>query len=110
MKRKIRNSGLLLVCVMISMAGLFAQKQEIRDKELHANLRQLMYSYQYGQASVVADLLLRNDSLNIDLLILKGRALAADFQVQQAMAVFIKTYLVDTSNVTALFELVLFSN
>jgi len=50
MKRKIRNSALLLVCVMISTTGLFAQKQEIRDKELHATLRQLMDSYQYGQA------------------------------------------------------------
>ena len=106
MKRKIRNSVLLLVCVMISTTGLFAQKKDIRDKESIARLHQLMDSYQYRQASLVADQLLRDDSLNIDLLILKGRALAADFQGQQAMAVFIRAHLVDTANVTALFELV----
>jgi lipopolysaccharide biosynthesis regulator YciM len=106
MKVQNKNTLILLVCIITGMTGLFAQDQKIRDEELSAKFRQLMDSYQYGQACQVAGQLLSNDSLNVELLTMKGRALAADFKVQQAKDVFTTAYILDTANTVTLFELV----
>lgn len=97
---------LLLVVVIVGTTNLFAQKQDIRDLELTAKYRQLMDSYLYNEACQVASQLLGTDSLNIAFLILKGRALAADFKVQEAKDLFKRAYLSDTANTVTLFELV----
>jgi tetratricopeptide (TPR) repeat protein len=106
MKVKNKNTMLILVCIIMGTTGLIAQDQNNRDKELTAKLHQLMDSYQYGQACLVADELLGKDSLNVELLTLKGRALAADFKVQQAKDVFTMAYQMDSANTVTLFELV----
>ena len=106
MKVQNKNTLFLLVCIILGVTSLFAQDQKIREKDLSAKFRQLMDSYQYGQVCVVADQLLLNDSLNVELLMLKGRALAADFKVQQAKDVFTTAYILDTANTVTLFELV----
>jgi len=106
MKIQIGNRVLLLLYLLFSAIGLLAQKQNNGDGELSAKLRQLIDTYQYDQACLVADRLLTHDSLSVEVLILKGRALAANFQVQQAVAVFNKAYLLDSANATTLFELV----
>ena len=106
MKVQNKNNLFLLVCIIMGTTSLFAQDQKIRDKELSAKFRQLMDSYQYGQACLVAGQLLSKDSLNVELLTMKGRALAADFKVQQAKDVFTTAYVLDTANTVTLFELV----
>ena len=106
MKRKIKKITLFLVCAVIVINGSFAQKQSPRDTDLTAQLHHLMDSFQYGQACLVADQLLEKDSLNVEVLILKGRALAADFKAQHAKDVFTRAYLLDSANTMTLFELV----
>ena len=106
MKAESKKGLFILVFFIISSIRVFAQDQDIRDKELTVKLNQLMDSYQYSQACLLADQLLEKDSLNLELLILKGRALAADFKVQQAKDIFAKAYLLDSANTVTLFELV----
>jgi tetratricopeptide (TPR) repeat protein len=96
----------ILVFVIISSTRVFAQEQYIRETESIAKLHHLMDSYQYDQACLLADQLLEKDSLNLELLILKGRVLAADFKIQQAKGIFTKAYLLDSANTVTLFELV----
>ena len=65
MKVKNKKTPLVLVCIITGTTSLFDRKQDIRDKESPANVRQPMDSYQYGQAWLVADQLLSRDSFNI---------------------------------------------
>jgi tetratricopeptide (TPR) repeat protein len=106
MKRHFKNILLLLVCFTIFAAHPFAQKQSPIDKESTVEMNRLIDSYQYEQACLVADQMLSKDSLNVDLLIMKGRALAAGFQARPAMEVLTRAYLLDTANIRTLFELV----
>ena len=106
MKRHIKKIILFLVCTVIVIDGSFAQEQAPRDTDLTAQLHHLVDSFQYGQACQVADQLLEKDSLNVEVLILKGRALAADFKAQYAKDVFTRAYLLDSANTVTLFELV----
>ena len=106
MKAESKKGLFILVFFIISSIRVFAKDQDIRDKELTVKLNQLMDSYQYSQACLLADHLLEKDSLNLELLILKGRALAADFKAQDAKDVFIRAYLLDSANTVTLFELV----
>jgi tetratricopeptide (TPR) repeat protein len=101
-----RKFALLPVIFVITLSGLNAQQKGISDTELTAKLHQLMDSCQYERACLVAGELLGRDSLNIEALTIKGRALAANFQFQQARDVFTRAYFMDTSNVMTLFELV----
>jgi hypothetical protein len=106
MTKKVRSIALLMACIIMCITTLIAQEQKIPEKDLLTELHELMDTYQYGQACQIADQLLCKDCLNIGLLILKGRALAADFKFQQAKEVFSTAYCLDTSNSVTLFELV----
>ena len=95
-----------VVFVIIGMTGTFAQEQKGPDEELTSKYRQLMDSYLYGEACQVADQLLYLDSLNIEFMTMKGRALVSDYRFQQASEIFSGAYLLDTANTVTLFELV----
>ncbi|MCX6244258.1 MAG: hypothetical protein NTU98_06080 [Bacteroidetes bacterium] len=101
------NKTLLLLVVVITVTtSVFAQNQNIRDKEITAKYQQLMDSYQYNEACQVASQLHGMDSLNIDYMTMMGRALTSGYQFQQASEIFTKAYLLDTTNTKTLFELV----
>lgn len=65
-----------------------------------------MESCQYSQAIALTDHYLAQDSTNINLLLLKGRALAAGFQFKEAIAVLSKAQKTDSTNIKVLNELV----
>ena len=103
---QVKTIILLLAFLLTGSIISKSQNQNPKEREQAAKLQQLMDSYQYEQACLVADQLLSSDSLNASVLTIKGRALAALFKTQQAIRVFLNVLVLDTTNAAILYELV----
>jgi tetratricopeptide (TPR) repeat protein len=78
-----------------------AQNQEPAEQ-----LKALMESCQFSQAITLAELYLSKDSARVDLLLLKGRALAAIFRYKESIAILRKAQRFDSISIKVLNELV----
>jgi tetratricopeptide (TPR) repeat protein len=76
-----------------------------QDQDSTGQLKSLMESCQFSQAISLADLFLTRDSTRTDLLLLKGRALAAGFRYREAIATLTSALRVDSTNIRVLNEL-----
>ncbi|MCX6268873.1 MAG: hypothetical protein NTW16_16225 [Bacteroidetes bacterium] len=79
---------------------------EAQHPEPADQVKSLIESCQFSQAVNLAELYLLKDSARIDLLLLKGRALAAGFQYKEAIAALGKAHNLDSANIHVLNELV----
>ena len=92
--------------IFLIMLLLFPGISWAQEREPSEKLKSLMESCQFSQAINLAELLLLKDSARTDVLLLKGRALAAGFQYREAIATLLKAYQSDTANIKVLNELV----
>jgi tetratricopeptide (TPR) repeat protein len=77
-----------------------------QEREPVQQIKSLMESCQFSQAVGLAELFLSRDSTRTDLLLLKGRSLAAMYQYREAVAALGKAILTDSTDITVLNELV----
>ena len=77
-----------------------------QERDPAEQVKVLMESCQFSQAVNLAEQFLSQDSARIDLLLLKGKALAAGFQYREAVAALRKAEQLDSTNIKVLNELV----
>jgi tetratricopeptide (TPR) repeat protein len=77
-----------------------------QEQEPAGQVKVLMESCQFSQAVSLAELYLARDSTRADLLLLKGRSLAAGYQYMEAATALRKALQLDSSNIQVLNELV----
>ena len=94
---------LMIFAVMMLYLPLISGAQEHDPSE---QLKSLMESCQFSQAISLAELYLSKDTTRTDLLLLKGRALAAGYQYREAIATLRKALRFDSTNIKVLNELV----
>ncbi|MFZ4520538.1 MAG: tetratricopeptide repeat protein [Bacteroidales bacterium] len=95
-----RRSLLFGLLMLFFPAFLGAQ-----EKEPLPRVKSLIESCQFSQAISLAELFLSADSSRSDLLLMKGRALAAIFQYREAVVALQQAALLDSMNVKVLNEL-----
>ncbi|MCX6303984.1 MAG: tetratricopeptide repeat protein [Bacteroidetes bacterium] len=76
-----------------------------QEREPAEQVKSLMESCQFSQAVGLAELFLSRDSTRTDLMLLKGRALAAGYQYREAIGVLLQAQRLDTANIKILNEL-----
>lgn len=101
MNRMIRQLRFIAAFLFILPGITGAQNQEPAEQ-----LKALMESCQFSQAITLAELYLSKDSTRVDLLLLKGRALAAIFRYKESIAVLRKAQRFDSTSIKVLNELV----
>jgi tetratricopeptide (TPR) repeat protein len=92
--------------IFVVLFFLFPRIAGAQEKEPAEQLKSLMESCQFSQAISLAELYLAKDSIRPDLLLLKGRALAAVFRYKEAIAALRKAQRLDSTNIKVLNELV----
>ena len=97
-----RIHGLIFLILLLS----FPVTAGAQDREPAEQIKSLMESSRFSQAISLAELYLAKDSTRVDLLLLKGRSLAAGFQFREAIAELRKAQHLDTANIKVLQELV----
>ena len=95
-----------LLVIIVSLILFIPDIINAQDKEPEKKLSSFMESCQYSQAIALADRYLAQDSTNVNLYVLKGRALAACFQFKEAIAALLKAQKSDSTNIKVLNELV----
>jgi len=91
----------ILVILLLLLPGISGAQ----EREPAEQLKSLMESCQFSQAVSLAEQFLIQDSTRTDLLLLKGRALAAGYQYTEAVAALRKAERLDSSNIRVLNEL-----
>jgi len=69
-------------------------------------VKEMIENYQFNQAIKVADQFLLKDSTNLQMLLLKGRALSACFRFSEANFLLIKAILLDSTSIPLWYDLV----
>jgi lipopolysaccharide biosynthesis regulator YciM len=95
-----------LTVIIASLILFFPNIISAQEQESNKKLISYMESCQYSQAIDLADRYLSQDSTNLDLLLLKGRALAAGYQFKESVEVLLKAEKTDSTNIKILNELV----
>jgi tetratricopeptide (TPR) repeat protein len=91
---------------LVLLVLLFHLIAGAQQKEPAEQLKSLIESCQFSQAADLAELYLSRDSTRTDLLLFKGRALAAGFRYREAVAALRKALDYDSANIRVLNELV----
>jgi len=92
--------------ILAALLLLVPQLTMAQEQEPATQLRSLMESFRFSQAISLAELYLSKDSTRTDLLLLKGRALAALFRYKEAIVTLRKAQQTDSTNTILLNELV----
>jgi tetratricopeptide (TPR) repeat protein len=98
MRKLPRAIVILFFLLLPEISG--AQSREPEDQ-----VRSLMESCRFSQAISQAELFLSQDTARTDLLLLQGRALAAEYRYKEAIAALRKAERLDSSNIKVLNEL-----
>jgi tetratricopeptide (TPR) repeat protein len=93
-----------LFCVFLFL--FFPQISEAQEQDPAEQVKSLMESCQFSRAVSLAEHHLLRDSTRTDLLLLKGRALAAGFQYKEAAGALLTALRYDSTNIRVLNELV----
>jgi tetratricopeptide (TPR) repeat protein len=94
------------VVILVILLFAFPRINVAQQPEPAEQLKKHMESCQFSQAINLAELYLSKDSTRTDLLLIKGRALAAGFQYSEATLALQKALFYDSTNIQVLNELV----
>ncbi len=94
------------IAILIILLQFLPAISGAQERDPAEQVKVLMESCQFSQAVNLAEQFLSQDSARIDLLLLKGKALAAGFQYREAVAALRKAEQLDSTNIKVLNELV----
>ncbi len=94
-----------LLAALIILLQILPDNARAQEQESISQVKYLMESCQFSQASTLAERILSKDSTQTDLLLLLGRALAAQFQYREAIVIIGEALKADSTNVLMLNEL-----
>ena len=92
--------------ILVALLLLVPRIVGAQEKEPAEQLKSLIESCQFSQAITLAELYLSKDSTRTDLLLLKGRAMAALFRYREAIVILRKAQQLDSTDIKVLNELV----
>ena len=95
-----------LLLTLVILLQILPDITRAQEQESSKQVKHLLESCQFSQAGNLAERLLVKDSTQTDLMLMLGRALAAQFQFREAITVLRKAERADSANVMILNELI----
>lgn len=100
------KKNIIVLCGAICLFLSFSGKGNAQQTDAIPQVSTLIDQYEFAKAVMLADQYLHNDSTNIHLLLLKGRALSSDYQFDESIFVLEKAFGFDSARISPLAELI----
>ena len=94
------------IAILVILLQFLPAISGAQERDPAEQVKALMESCQFSQAVTLAEFYISHDSTNIELFLLKGRALAALFQFRESISALRQAHHIDSTNVRVLDELV----
>ena len=100
-----RKNLLFFIVTAFFSTGVLTRLEAQTQQQVRDSIRFLIENYRFAEAAAYADIILQKGNPNPEIMLYKGRALAAGSDFRGAASVFLEAYGADTSNIVVVQEL-----